>query len=912
MVKIIDFLIKKRIFYLILIISLTIFSIFGISKLKVQGDILKALPPDEPYIKIFNKIGEEFEGNLIGMIILKGEPDIFNEKTFKKIQQLTEEYKKIEGVSGVTSLADIMDIKKIEGGIEVGKLLPANYIPKTKEEFDSLRKYIMSKDRFKGVIVSEDGKYASIIIRFSQEGDKEKTALKIREITEKIKEDFEVYYSGIPLVVIFVNEMIRKEITRLIPFSTVIIAFILFLGFGNLEGVILPILVVLISILWTLGIMGFLNIPLSIVSNILPVILLVVGSAYGIHLLNKYRELGNERNKIKEGIKEIWVPIFMAAITTFFGFISLIYTQLDVIRKFGIFSAIGVLFALILTLTFIPVILSFKKAIPSTNKDLTFPPTSWLILFSKLIVTLRDKIIKISIILIFLSIVGILKITREVDMISYFPEKNPVRLSAELVRKEFGGYASSYIVFEADNIKNPLILKLMKYAGDKLKTSPYLHNPQSIADLIAEMNELVTGFRSIPESEEKINNLYFLLEGEPQLDMIIKKDGKKALIQVVSELGRTKINREISEEIEKIVKKIDGKYLIVEENNLNFYEKEKVFKEYVNFYTKMICDVFEIKDSSKIYGLLYSFLNEENHKKSFEALAFKKLDEYFKSEEAYIKIEDKKLREKIIKEILKNKDIENTLKKYIKNNEEEIEETSSELKEILKETKRENFVNSVNLNGKIKDYIYEFTGDRWIIPYKKEFENKGEIVSFKIYHAGVPQIYTKLDENLLKSQLQSLLMVLILVFIFVSIEWKSIIGGLISILPISFTILLYFGLLGFLKFPLDAASVMIAPIIIGIGIDYAIHVISRIKIEIKKESYENAFENLLKTTGKAVLINAFSVGFGFLVLIFADLLPIKRFGFLTFITMIISSLSSLILIPIFISTKKPKFLIDKR
>lgn len=912
MVKIIDFLIKKKTFYLGFVIFLTIFSIFGILRLKIQGDILKALPPDDPYIKMFNEIGEEFEGNLIGMIILKGEPDIFNEKTFRKINEFTEEYKKIDGVSNVISVTDIMDIKKIEEGIEVGKLLPKGYIPKTKEEFDSLKKYIMSKDRFKGVIVSEDGKYASIIIRFSEQGDKEKTALKIREITEKIKEDFEIYYSGIPLVIIFVNEMIRKELIKLIPFSIVVIAFILFLGFGNLKGVMLPIGVVLISILWVLGIMGFLNIPLSIVSNILPVILLVVGSAYGIHLLNKHKEFGNKKEKIKETVKEIWTPIFMAAITTFFGFLSLIYTQLDVIRKFGIFSAIGVIFALILTLTFIPVILSFIKLKTSSKRELAFPPSSWLIPFSKLITTSQDKIIKLCIILLFLSIAGILRINREVDMISYFPKKNPVRISAELVSEKFGGHASSYIVFEAEDIKNPVILKLMKYTGDKLKKSPYLHNPQSIADLIAEMNELITGFKSIPESEEKINNLYFLLEGESQLDMIIKRDGKRALIQMVSELGKTKVNKEIVDEIERVVKEIDNKYLIVDPYSLNPFEKEKIFKEYTEFYTQMICNVFGIKDSLKIYELLYSFLDEKNYKKSLDELSFKKLDEYFKSEESYIKIENKKLREKIINEILENKDIENVLKKYFKNDEEEIQETSNELKEILKEAKRENFVNSLNLDGKIRDYVYEFTGDKWIIPYKKEFENKGEIVNFKIYHTGVPQIYTKLDENLLKSQLQSLLMVLILVFIFVSIEWRSITGGLISILPITFTTLLYFGLLGFLKFPLDAASVMIAPIIIGIGIDYAIHVVSRIKKEIERGNYKDAFENLLKTTGKAVLINALSVGFGFLVLIFADLLIIKRFGFLTFITMIISSLSSLILIPIFISIKKPKFLIDKK
>ncbi|MEN3044180.1 MAG: efflux RND transporter permease subunit [Candidatus Hydrothermales bacterium] len=910
MENIIEFLLKRKLLYLIFVTFLTFFFVFGITKLKIQGDILKALPPDEPYIKMFNEIGEEFEGNLIGMVILKGIPDVFNEKTFQKIQELTEEYKKIEGISNCLSLTDIMDIKKIEDGIEVGKLLPPNYIPKAKEEYDSLKSYVMSKERYKGVIVSEDGKYTSIIIRFSEKSDKEKTALKIREITEELKENFEIHYSGIPFVVIFVNEMIRKEIIRLIPYSLIIITLILFLSFKNFQGILLIISVVIISITWVLGLMGFLNVPLSIVSNILPVILLAVGSAYGIHLLNKYKEYEKENDGIKKSVRDMWVPIFMAAVTTFFGFLSLIFTQLDVIRKFGIFLSIGVIFALILTLTFIPVILSYNISNISLIKDFTFPPSLLLFFISKLIKKYKNIVAKLCFVILFISILGILKIKREVDMIAYFPSNNPVRVSAELVRDKFGGHASSYVVFEADNIKNPLILKLMKHTSDLLKKSQYIHNPQSIADLIAEMNELVTDFKSIPESEEKINNLYFLLEGQPQLDMIVRKDGKKATIQMVSELGKTKIIREVADYIESVVKRFSGKYLMIDQNTLDHNKREKVFKKYTKFYTKTICEVFNIEDSTKIYETLYSYSDESKFKKYVEEVSFGKLEEYFKSEEAYIVILDKKLREKVIRDILKENDIKGVLIKYFKNKREDIEEAALELEEILKESKRLGFINSLNFDKKIKDYIYEFTGEKWIIPYEEEFKDDGEIFNFKIYHTGVPQIYKKLDDNLLKSQMQSLLMVLILVFIFVSIEWKSITGGLITVLPIIFTTLIYFGLLGFLNYPLDAASVMIAPIIIGIGIDYSIHVISRIKKELEMGN-NNIFENLLKTTGRAVFINALSVGLGLLVLVLGDLIIIKRFGILTFITMIISSLSSLILIPIFISTRKPKFLVKK-
>jgi len=123
--------------------------------------------------------------------------------------------------------------------------------------------------------------------------------------------------------------------------------------------------------------------------------------------------------------------------------------------------------------------------------------------------------------------------------------------------------------------------------------------------------------------------------------------------------------------------------------------------------------------------------------------------------------------------------------------------------------------------------------------------------------------------------------------------FRSIRGGLLAIAPIVFTIIFNFGFMGFAGIPLDDATVMVAPIAIGIGIDYSIHLLSRLREEKKKDAVPIA----LKTTGRAVLINAFSVGLGFAVLLLANIVPLKRFGILIALTMFISSLAALILIP---------------
>ena len=908
MKKFLDFLFKIKIFYISSILLVSFFLSFGIFKLKIQGDIFKALPQSDPYVKLFDKIGEEFNGNMIGMVILEGKPDIFNEKTFRKINELTETYKKINGVSSCLSLTDMMDIRKTEEGIEITKLLPSNYIPKNKREFDSLRSYIMSKKRFKGVIVSENGKYASIIIRFSQKEDREKVAREIKKITEIKKGDFKVYYSGFPFTIISVSETIRKEILKLIPFAFLILFLILFLSFGDLRAVFLIFIPPLLSILWILGIMGFLNIPLSIISNILPVVILVVGSAYGIHLLNS--SLKYKKN-VKEGVNEVWIPIFMAGITTFAGFLSLIFTQLDVIRKFGIFTSISILFSLFFTLTFLPILLSFIK-IKKIKEEIDFPPIPFMKRISY--IAIKDKFLTISIssLIFLISLIFIFKIKREVNMISYFPKNDPIRIVTELVMKEFGGSMPSYILFEIEDFKNPCVLKVIKYVEDEIEKFPYLKHPQSISDFICEMNELLTGFSSIPDSKEKVENLYFLIDGKPEVEIMVSKDYKKALIQMVSGIGETKIDREISSKIEEILKKINKKYLIIDIDSLPNEFKEKIINDYVDFYVKIIKNSINSNDIPKIKNVLLSFFKENLYENKKKEIAFKELDKYFGSEEAIFKIKDEKKKKLIINELINSSKIDDVLHKYFKNsNEEDVEFLKEEIKEIIYEAKRKGFVEEFVKNfedkEKLKNYLYEFTGKKIIVPYNDNL-NCGKILEIKISHSGVPLIYTRIDENLLRSQIQSLLMVIILVFIFVAIEWKSIIGGILSMIPILFTTIFYFGILGFSNIPLDTANVLIAPIIIGIGIDYTIHVLSKIKREIKLLEYKKAFEKMFLETGKAVIVNALSVAFGFLVLIFGNFLPIKRFGILIFITMLISSISALFLLPKLLFLINPKFI----
>jgi len=195
-----------------------------------------------------------------------------------------------------------------------------------------------------------------------------------------------------------------------------------------------------------------------------------------------------------------------------------------------------------------------------------------------------------------------------------------------------------------------------------------------------------------------------------------------------------------------------------------------------------------------------------------------------------------------------------------------------------------------------------------------------EYSTFSFSHTGLHLIYKHLDDSLLNSQLNSMLIAIVLVFFILAVQFRSSIAGLIGLSPILLTIIVTFGLMGILKIPLDVATVLVGSIALGIGIDYSIHFTNRFKNEFIIAQNNNSLnedngkiqlkvlDRTLETTGRSIVINALTVTLGFLVLIFAQLVPLQRFGILVAAIMIGSSVGSLIFLPSLILVTKAKFI----
>ncbi len=220
---------------ILLVLAITAFFAYQIPKIRINSDVISSLPDNDPDAVLLKKIGAQFGGNRMGMIILESD-NIFTPEVLAHVRQITDSVEEIEGISSVTSLTNIMDIKEGEYGMEIGKLVDENDLPDSPEEFSQLKERVLSKEMYKGSIVSEDGTATIIIFSLFDDADIQTLANAVKEKTEALHLPEHIYYAGSPMMITSIAHLISADLKRLLPIAFLLIAVVLFVGFRSLEG----------------------------------------------------------------------------------------------------------------------------------------------------------------------------------------------------------------------------------------------------------------------------------------------------------------------------------------------------------------------------------------------------------------------------------------------------------------------------------------------------------------------------------------------------------------------------------------------------------------------------------------------------------------------------------------------------
>jgi len=916
----------------IVFILTVVFATF-IPRLTIDNNVLHWINPDGEAGILPNYINKRF-GQTNPVLILAEFKNPFTIESLSTLQNITKDLEERLDVETVLSLANIEDIRSSNNELVIQKLIPKN-IAKSNESLNELKSYILSESTYVERLVSKEGSTFSFIIKTKNNIKVDDAAKNIRDFlhTKYESSTLTFYYAGIPSLMNSISEIVLSDLAFLVPLVILIVIIILYLSFKNLRGIILPLITVCIAAIITMGTLSLLNIPLTVMTAVVPVIIIAIGSAYGIHVMNDYYEevliITDKKKLVKSTLQNVGIPVIMAGLTTIFGFLSLSTADNTLIRDFGFVAAFGVIVSMFLSVTFIPSCLCLLKAKESkgiSKEDHITKPGKIALAFSHFVYEKKLLVITGFIVVFILSIILSFQVKSRVDYLSYFNASSAPQKAAQIVNERFGGYNPSQLYLKADAL-DPIVLKCLLIAEEYAKSWPNTQPATGFPDIMVRLNKAMTGFNTLPETKEEAESLYFFVEGKKELKSFISDDKKEMLsTYMLSTLDSdyySGMNSHNKEWIDGFKKEINAGYLTID---------SKEFLSIAELFLSNYIESLNLKDTKDISSSL--ILANKNLNNSFYAINTDFIEAYLKSEESELLFSDRIKREIALKlhdnftqiplseiennpiiDLNKSTNIISTIINNIINknsltaSQDDVLSLSETLAYKIKndfKKQRLNIIKNVIINNLAindnDDLSYALSVYTWeLFPVQNSYT--GKIIKTlpveQFEQTGLSALMESIRQGLLGSQVLSLIIALTAIMILNFFTFKSFKSAIVSLSAIIFTIFCNFGLMGLLGINLDMITIAIASIAIGTGIDFTIHFIVRFTYELKrlKNDFKNAYACTLSTVGKAIVFNAISVGLGFCVLFFSQVMPLRTLGLLLGFTMFTASFSACTLLP---------------
>jgi hydrophobe/amphiphile efflux-3 (HAE3) family protein len=510
---------------------ITVFFSFQLPKVRLDNDVASFIPKNHPTYLAKLKTDEIFGEDLALSAALKArDGTFFTAGNLRLIIDLTKKLEEIPDVGSVTSLTTTDFIEETDDGIRIAPILDPESFEGSRQEIEEVKRKLLAWAPYDRTLYSRGFEAVQILVTLERGLSAEKREKVYFEteriVRESVHPDIEYHIAGIPAIAVLISMNMRTDLATLIPLVILVVLVSLFLSFRRLDGVLFPTVTVLISTIWTVGLMALLGISLSMVATVIPVLMIAVGSAYGIHLVNHYYDEINDspRDLDNTDLKKILVktlvvvgrPVLLAGLTTMAGFGSLATSRVLPMRYFGIFTSFGVFAALVTALTLIPSLILLRGSFP--KRRVPRPPNQEKSqkrdpAFFGLYRFLRGGgrcVILASVFLAGICLPGIRGLVIDNALVEYFKENTTIRRSDTFLRDFFSGTRNFSVIVtgtEKGALTDPRILASMDGLSRHLTdTYPEVSKVLSFSDFIKRMNHAMHAdpeFDEIPFDPEK-------------------------------------------------------------------------------------------------------------------------------------------------------------------------------------------------------------------------------------------------------------------------------------------------------------------------------------------------------------------------------------------------------------------------
>jgi len=879
------------------IVLVTAFFAVQLPRVRLDNNNYRFIPKTNPARVESDYVEDTFGSQVMILVGLERRYGTVFDAPF--IEQIRDYESRLATVPGIDEVSSLLSTDYITGegdSIVVRPIVPDGFAG-TAEEVAETKRRVLSWDAYERSLVSEDLSATQVVVTLTVTAEEAGGPVSLAAL-EKIKsvahEVFdgtgtEVYVAGLPVFSSEINRSTRMDIRMLVPLVILVVLSVLLLSFRRGIAIVLPLVTVLIATIWSVGAMPLVGVKMSVLSTVLPVILVAVGSAYGIHVVSHYvdeREVAGDlsreehRRLVIELTRRIGKPVFLAALTTFVGFVSFCVTAVLPIREFGIFASFGVVASFLVSVTLIPAVFLIRGPKPLAPKLFSkrarkesaadgapSDPLSVAIADAFTAMTRRKRgVLLLAGGIAVLSFVGLSRLVIDNVMVEYFKEGTDVVRSDAFIRRHFGGSKTLSVVVKAEkpgDVLDPAILgpmdRLARYLDGRV---PEVGKVLSFTDLVKRVNQVYNA----DEPAEGIR-----AAARPQAGAQSSAQGAADGLGDLGDLGF-------------------GDFGSFEESAEPVASSSAVASSSKSGASDSTGPALDARALAEI--LDRSARDRGGDGLDGRALARAVARSVNLDGQAYYEIpEDPARYGKQSREELKG-----IVSNYMMLLSGDI---SSFANDPLEPTAVRMGV-QLNTTGEVDTARALAEIDGFV---KANFPKGCEVIV-----AGFAEVERALNVLVVGSQVSSVFISLLMVFLIVAFSYRSAVAGLIGVAPLSISILLNFAIMGVAGIKLNIGTALVASISVGIGIDYTIHYIAAYVREWRATKGEGEFlRRTFMTSGKAILINAVSVGAGFAVLVLSRFNMLAQLGFLIAFTMFTSSFVALTVLPVMLNWIKPAF-----
>ncbi|MBF0237187.1 MAG: MMPL family transporter [SAR324 cluster bacterium] len=555
--------------FAVLILVLSVLLISQIRNLKIDTSTEGFFHPEDPSLITYNAFRDQFGRD--EMIILMIESDhLFSIDFLTRLKEMHQELE--DTVPNLNDINDLVSARKTignEGSLIVGDLLEE--LPQSDEELAELKAYVLQNKLYKNFLISEDGRHTVIAIQtsaWSSQGqpefggaldtgtrmnlspekpkplsDKENSEIiaRIHEIKVKYESpDFKISFTGTPVVTDYLKRSMMKDMRFFTLLAIAGIAVFLFIMFRRVTGVILPLLTVILSFLYTLGLMALTHTALKLPTQILPSFLLATSIGSSVHMMSMfYRDYhmdkGNKNQAIMDAMAHSALPVAMTSLTTAASLLSFATAAIAPIADLGMFAAFGVMVSLFLTLTFLPCFLAILPVQHHAHQDAEELPLT--VRFLEAVGDFAHDHYKLSIIVWAVILVGAMtglpKLRLEHNTLIWFPETSEIRQQTQAMDDIMKGSVSIEMIVDTkkeNGLYDPKVLnalnELEEYAltlAPTQREAPFVGKALSLASMLKEINQALGENKHenyvIPQNRQLIAQEFLLFENSGSDDL---------------------------------------------------------------------------------------------------------------------------------------------------------------------------------------------------------------------------------------------------------------------------------------------------------------------------------------------------------------------------------------------------------